>query len=63
MVAPPVRCEGEDAPAHPAPELGEHTEALLRELGYDSARIKALKNSKGGVSPASVTRCMTRLNP
>ena len=46
MLAPPVRCAGEAAPACPAPALGEHTEALLRELGYDTARIEALKNSK-----------------
>ena len=46
MVAPPVHCEGEEAPAGTAPALGEHTEALLRELGYDAARIRALKESK-----------------
>ena len=46
VVAPPVRCAGEEAPARPAPALGEHTEALLREIGYDGARIQALKNSK-----------------
>ena len=46
MLASPVRCEGDEAPAHRAPGLGENTEELLRELGYDSARIKALKNSK-----------------
>jgi crotonobetainyl-CoA:carnitine CoA-transferase CaiB-like acyl-CoA transferase len=46
MVAPPVRCAGEEAPARSAPALGEHTEALLREIGYDSARIAALRNSK-----------------
>ncbi|MBI3045809.1 MAG: CoA transferase [Betaproteobacteria bacterium] len=46
MVAPPVRCAGEDAPARPAPALGEHTNELLRELGYDSARIQALRNAK-----------------
>ena len=46
MVAPPVQCAGEEAPARPAPALGEHTEALLREIGYDGARIQALKRSK-----------------
>jgi crotonobetainyl-CoA:carnitine CoA-transferase CaiB-like acyl-CoA transferase len=46
MVAPPVRCAGEAAPARPAPALGEHTEDLLREIGYDGARIKALKKAK-----------------
>ena len=46
MVAPPVKCAGEEAPARPAPALGEHTEALLRELGYDDARIRALRDSK-----------------
>jgi crotonobetainyl-CoA:carnitine CoA-transferase CaiB-like acyl-CoA transferase len=46
MVAPPVRCPGEDAPARPAPALGEQTEALLRELGYDDARIRALRGAR-----------------
>ena len=46
MVAPPVQCEGEEAPARAAPALGEHTEALLREIGYDGARIQALRDSK-----------------
>ncbi|HSE00896.1 MAG TPA: CoA transferase [Burkholderiales bacterium] len=46
MVAPPVRCAGEEPPARAAPALGEHTEALLRELGYDGARIRALRDAK-----------------
>jgi crotonobetainyl-CoA:carnitine CoA-transferase CaiB-like acyl-CoA transferase len=45
MVAPPVRCPGDEAPARPAPALGEHTEALLRELGYDDARIRVLRDA------------------
>ena len=45
MVGPPVRCPGEDAPARPAPALGEHTETLLRELGYEGARIRALRDA------------------
>jgi crotonobetainyl-CoA:carnitine CoA-transferase CaiB-like acyl-CoA transferase len=45
-VAPPVRCPGEDAPARPAPALGEQTETLLRELGYDGARIRALRDAR-----------------
>lgn len=46
MVATPVRCADEDAPARPAPRLGEHTDELLREIGYDPARITALRDSK-----------------
>jgi crotonobetainyl-CoA:carnitine CoA-transferase CaiB-like acyl-CoA transferase len=46
MVAPPVRSAGEEAPACAAPALGEHTDALLREIGYDPARIQALRSSK-----------------
>jgi crotonobetainyl-CoA:carnitine CoA-transferase CaiB-like acyl-CoA transferase len=46
MVAPPVRCAGDEAPAQPAPALGEHTDELLRELGYEPTRINALRASK-----------------
>ncbi len=46
MLAPPVRSADEEAPARPAPALGEHTDALLREIGYDEARIGALKKAK-----------------
>jgi len=45
MVAPPVRCAGEEAPRDPAPDLGADTEAVLGTLGYDAARIAALKAS------------------
>jgi itaconate CoA-transferase len=30
----------------PVPALGEHTEAILGQLGYDSARIAALRAQK-----------------
>jgi crotonobetainyl-CoA:carnitine CoA-transferase CaiB-like acyl-CoA transferase len=45
MVAPPVRSPGEEAPARRAPALGEHTDELLREIGYDEARIRKLRDS------------------
>ncbi len=45
MVAPPVRSPGDEAPARPAPALGEHTDTLLGELGYDAARIRALREA------------------
>lgn len=46
MVASPVRCPGETAPAHPAPALGADTDTILRELGYDSGRINTLRKTK-----------------
>ncbi len=46
MVGPPVKTAGDESPARPAPALGEHTETLLRELGYDAARISRLRESK-----------------
>ena len=46
MVAPPVRCGDEPAPARHAPKLGEHTDALLREIGYDADRIAALRRDR-----------------
>jgi crotonobetainyl-CoA:carnitine CoA-transferase CaiB-like acyl-CoA transferase len=37
---------GDEAPARPAPALGEHTDELLRAIGYDAARIRQLRSSK-----------------
>ncbi len=45
LVASPFRI-GEPLPARPAPKLGQHTDALLRELGYADAEIAALKAAK-----------------
>ncbi len=44
LVAPPVRT-GETPPSRPAPALGEHTDALLSELGYDAHRLQKLRAS------------------
>jgi crotonobetainyl-CoA:carnitine CoA-transferase CaiB-like acyl-CoA transferase len=30
-------------PSRPAPALGEHTDALLSELGYDAERLRKLR--------------------
>jgi len=43
LVAPPVRCADAEAPARPAPALGEHTRELLADIGYDEERIERLK--------------------
>ena len=42
LVAPPVR-SAEAPPARPAPALGEHTDALLTELGYDAEHVQKLR--------------------
>jgi crotonobetainyl-CoA:carnitine CoA-transferase CaiB-like acyl-CoA transferase len=44
MVALPVRA-GEPQPARAAPKMGEHTEALLAEIGYDADRLSALRDA------------------
>ena len=41
-VAAPVKTD-EPTPANPAPKLGQHTDDLLLELGYDAARLAALR--------------------
>jgi crotonobetainyl-CoA:carnitine CoA-transferase CaiB-like acyl-CoA transferase len=47
MLPFPVKFRGEELPepAH-APTVGQHTDEVLREvLGYDEARIRALRES------------------
>ena len=46
MLNSPVRCEGEETPANPAPRLGQHTNELLRGIGYDDAKLKVLRKEK-----------------
>jgi len=43
MIANPIRISGVAPPAQAAPRMGEHTESLLREAGFDSAAIAKLQ--------------------
>lgn len=46
LVGTPFKLSGNTTPiARPAPLLGEHSEAILAELGHDDARISALRES------------------
>lgn len=40
----PLRMSGDPAPRRPAPELGGETDEILDEIGYDEARISALRD-------------------
>ncbi|MFE1310672.1 CoA transferase [Streptomyces sp. NPDC058755] len=43
----PVRLDHErKVPARPAPDLVEHTESVLRDLGYDDARVAELRKAE-----------------
>lgn len=41
----PIKCD-EPTPANPAPGLGQHTDDLLEELGYDADRLAKLRAAK-----------------
>lgn len=44
-VGPAIRCPGEPPPADAAPAMGADTEAVLRAIGYDEARIRRLREA------------------
>ena len=44
VLANPIKLDGQRLPARPAPGLGEHTDELLREVGYSDAEIEALRD-------------------
>jgi succinate---hydroxymethylglutarate CoA-transferase len=44
-LASPIRCPGETQKVGIAPTLGEHTQPLLRDLGYDETRIESLRKA------------------
>lgn len=46
MVASPVLSGGARTPDRPAPRLGQHTDELLGELGYDAARLAVLRKAR-----------------
>jgi crotonobetainyl-CoA:carnitine CoA-transferase CaiB-like acyl-CoA transferase len=43
VLASPIRVDGERLPARAAPRLGADTDALLAEIGYDTAAITRLR--------------------
>ena len=43
LVDSPISCPGDPTPARPAPELGEHTEQLLRDLGIATGDVERLR--------------------
>ena len=43
LVDSPITCPGDPTPANPAPELGEHTDQLLGDLGFEQADVAQLR--------------------
>jgi succinate---hydroxymethylglutarate CoA-transferase len=45
LLAPSIRCPGEEPPCEPAPALGADTDAVLGDLGFTSAEISDLRKA------------------
>jgi crotonobetainyl-CoA:carnitine CoA-transferase CaiB-like acyl-CoA transferase len=50
---PPGVPDGMPPRMDPIPALGEHTHAILRELGYDDSRIESLRQTGAIGMPSS----------
>lgn len=44
VLLPPFNLEGEDVPMGPVPALGEHSDAVLGEIGFDAATVAAWRD-------------------
>ncbi|SCF08989.1 Crotonobetainyl-CoA:carnitine CoA-transferase CaiB [Micromonospora haikouensis] len=51
---PPFTIAGVELPMGPVPALGEHTEVVLRELGFPAERIAALRAGEATGAPRAV---------
>jgi crotonobetainyl-CoA:carnitine CoA-transferase CaiB-like acyl-CoA transferase len=45
LLAPPIRCPGEELPCEPAPAMGADTDAVLSEAGLTPAEIARLRDA------------------
>ncbi|MDH5227883.1 MAG: CoA transferase, partial [Gammaproteobacteria bacterium] len=45
VLANPIKLDGERLPSRLAPALGQDTDDVLRELGYDQAALEDLRRS------------------